>query len=99
EISTLHCLVYRTTEGFKVRDCGSRAGTRVNGELPRHHVLADGDVLQIGPFSFAVKIPPSSRCEPAKLDKMRLERWGRSRRKLIHLALHLRKRLREGAAG
>src|SRR5204862_6125397 len=40
----------------------------------------------------------SSRCEPGKLDKMRLERWGRSRRKLIQLALHLRKRMRKSAA-
>src|SRR5476651_8338 len=57
DISTLHCLVYRSAEGFKVRDRGSRTGTRVNGDLPRSKALADGDVLQLGPFSFSVKIP------------------------------------------
>ncbi len=59
EISTLHCLLYRTAEGYRVRDCGSRTGTRVNGDVPRPGVLAAGDVLQIGPFSFTVTIPPA----------------------------------------
>src|ERR1700682_6216650 len=37
DISTLHCLLYRTAEGFRVRDCGSRTGTRVNGDAPRQN--------------------------------------------------------------
>src|ERR1700722_18759780 len=64
EISTLHCLLHRTAEGYCVRDCGSRTGIRVNGDIPRHAVLAEGDVLQIGPFSFQVSIPPGARPEP-----------------------------------
>src|SRR5205085_10193765 len=95
EISTLHCLIYRSVDGFRVRDCGSRTGTRVNGEVPRTHVLADGDVLQIGPFSFTAKIPPGSRLEPGKLDLKWLQRRERSRRNLVRLALHLRRRLHE----
>jgi pSer/pThr/pTyr-binding forkhead associated (FHA) protein len=97
EVSTLHCLLYRTAEGFRVRDCGSRTGTRVNGDVPRHNVLADGDVLQIGPFSFTVQIPPAFRTE-TKVDP-RLEQSRRSRRNLAHLALNLRRRLHRAKAG
>src|SRR6185312_14641432 len=57
EISTLHCLIYRTSEGYRVRDCGSRTGTRVNGQSARNHALHDGDILQLGPFSFEARIP------------------------------------------
>ena len=31
EISTLHCILYRTAEGYRIRDCNSRCGTRING--------------------------------------------------------------------
>src|SRR5690242_4156981 len=56
EISTVHCLVFRTPEGYRIRDCHSRTGTRVNGEKVRSGALHDGDVLNVGPFSFEVKI-------------------------------------------
>jgi pSer/pThr/pTyr-binding forkhead associated (FHA) protein len=94
DVSTLHCLLYRSADGFRVRDCGSRTGTRVNGEAPRHHVLAEGDVLQIGPFSFTVKIPPQARPDPRMRDARSLEHCQRSRRNVIQLALNLRRRLR-----
>src|SRR5271165_1897875 len=95
DISTLHCLVYRSAEGYKVRDCGSRTGTRVNGDLPRNKALADGDVLQIGPFSFTVRIPPNARVDPRWANVGRLEHLERSRRNIIQLALHLRRRLHQ----
>src|SRR5690242_12126734 len=66
EISTLHCLVYRTPGGLKVRDCGSRTGTRVNGHPVKGTVpLQDTDILQIGPFSFELKLPAALATESA----------------------------------
>src|ERR1700722_1892204 len=32
EVSALHCLIYKAADGYRVRDCGSRTGTRVNGQ-------------------------------------------------------------------
>src|SRR5262249_24117962 len=62
EISNLHCIISRGQTGFRVRDCGSRAGTHLNGESIQDAPLNDGDVLQIGPFSFEAHIP--SQCLP-----------------------------------
>lgn len=98
EVSTLHCLVYRSPEGFRVRDCASRTGVRINGEPPRNHVLANGDVLQIGPFSFSVSLPPSLQFAPPKVDPARLAHYQHSRRKLAQLAVQLRKRLQLAGA-
>src|SRR6478672_1260431 len=56
EISTLHCTIYRTAEGFRIRDCSSRTGTRINGESIKNHALRDGDVINLGPFSFELRI-------------------------------------------
>ena len=39
EISTLHCILYRTAEGYRIRDCNSRSGTRINGESDRKSVV------------------------------------------------------------
>src|SRR4051812_2813104 len=50
DISTLHCILTRGSYGFHVRDCGSRAGTKVNGERVQESTLHDGDLLQLGPF-------------------------------------------------
>ena len=57
EVAAVHCLIARTAEGLAIRDCGSRAGTLVNGRPIREAMLANGDELQVGPFSFQVSIP------------------------------------------
>lgn len=93
EVSALHCIIYRATEGFRVRDCGSRTGTRVNGQGVKTGVLGNGDVLQIGPFSFEVRLP-KGMSQVAAIDPFRFERMRRSRSKLAQLALGLRKKLR-----
>src|SRR3954466_5898848 len=49
EVSALHCLIYKAADGYRVRDCCSRTGTRVNGQGVKTGVLGNGDVLQIGP--------------------------------------------------
>lgn len=96
EVSPVHCLVFRSREGWRVRDCGGRGGTRLNGRPVQESRLCDGDTLQIGPFSFQAHLPPEAikpRGEPA-IDLAGLARLRRSRRHLARLALALRRRLR-----
>ena len=92
EVSALHCILFRASDGYRVRDCGSRTGTRVNGQSTKNATLVNGDVLQIGPFSFEVRIPKSINFS-APADPQNLEKLKRSRSHLGQLALRLRKRL------
>jgi hypothetical protein len=98
DVSELHCLITRRPDGFHIRDCSSR-GTRLNGEAIQNAVLNDGDVLQIGSFSFRVEVNPCVNLEPslghAAAVGPLLARLQRSRRHLAELALALRRRLRE----
>lgn len=97
DVSTLHCLIYRTPEGYRIRDCGSRTGTRVNGGPVRNQVLTDEDVLHVGPFSFQVYLPGrQGQPGPKRPERDHLER---SRRNLGHLALRLRGRYRDLLSG
>jgi pSer/pThr/pTyr-binding forkhead associated (FHA) protein len=94
EISTLHCVIYRTAEGYRIRDCNSRCGTRINGQSVKTGLLRDADVVNLGPFSFEFHV--SSALFPAdgaKLEPGKVEHWQASRRRLAELALKLRKRL------
>ena len=93
EVSALHCVIYRSSDGFRVRDCGSRTGTRVNGNAIKNAVLNNGDVLNIGPFSFEMRVPPeyetnNNAISPVVVDKLR-----RSRQKFARRALKMRQRL------
>ena len=48
-ISGRHARIERTFRGLEFFDCGSRNGSRVNGQrLEGYHVLAEGDVLGVG---------------------------------------------------
>jgi pSer/pThr/pTyr-binding forkhead associated (FHA) protein len=57
DVSNLHCIISHGPRGFQLRDCNSRAGTRINGVAVQEIALHDEDVLQIGPFSFRVQLP------------------------------------------
>src|SRR5262245_30706560 len=96
EIASIHAVIVRAEEGWRVRDCGSRLGTRLNGRVVQESLLVDGDVLQIGLFSFHLSLPgksahgtslrpqtgsPRFAEKPAVEDK-RLGRLQRSRRHL-----------------
>lgn len=98
EVSAIHCIFYRAAVGVRVRDCGSRTGTRLNGNAVKNAALTDGDILQIGPFSFELKLPAGLVNAPA-IDPQHLERAQQSRRKLARLAWQLRRRLGRAAAG
>jgi pSer/pThr/pTyr-binding forkhead associated (FHA) protein len=94
EISTLHCVIYRTALGLRIRDCGSRTGTRVNGANVKNQPLQDGDILQLGPFSFEVKIPAELAAKRVTVhDPVQLNRLQVSRMHLAQIALRLRRKL------
>jgi chromosome segregation ATPase len=96
DVSTIHCVLFRAADGYHVRDCNSRTGTRLNGNAVRGGPrLRNGDVLQVGPFSFEVQVPP---CQPAA-DPVQLQRWLESRRRLAEHALRLRRLLRDRTDG
>jgi len=48
EASRFHCVVEKVAAGYRVRDLGSRNGTRVNGQIVKVALLDDGDVIQVG---------------------------------------------------
>ena len=33
DVSTIHCVLFRAGDGYHLRDCNSRTGTRVNGNV------------------------------------------------------------------
>jgi len=108
EIAPVHTLIVRGSQGWRIRDCGSRIGTRVNGKAVHEADLCDGDAIQIGPFSFQAQLPATaSRASipVAVSSDSLLPRIQRSRRNLAQLALRIRRRLqserklsRQGAA-
>jgi predicted component of type VI protein secretion system len=57
DVSSVHCVIARQVNSFHIRDCQSRAGTKHNGNAVREASLRDGDLLQIGTFSFRVHLP------------------------------------------
>ncbi|MSU78467.1 MAG: FHA domain-containing protein [Gemmataceae bacterium] len=91
EVSTLHCIIYRSPEGFRLRDCGSRTGTRVNGHSTKNALLHDGDIINLGSFSFEFRQPPALfPMDGQRLDPVKVEHWKTSRRRLAKRALRLR---------
>ncbi len=98
EISTLHCVIYRTAEGYRVRDCNSRCGTRINGNSVKAGLLHDADIVNLGPFSFEFRVPPALfPGDGVRLDPVQISHWKESRRRLAQRALRLRKRLQSGS--
>lgn len=57
EVAPIHCVLARGLDGWRLRDCSGRAGTRVNGAEVANGLLKDGDTLQVGTFSFEVHLP------------------------------------------
>jgi hypothetical protein len=101
EVATVHCILARVGGGWRLRDCTGRGGTRLNGAAVSDVPLNNGDLLQVGTFSFEVKLPPAGKVEaraPQRSDDATTLRLQRSRRNLAHLGLELRRRLREERA-
>jgi pSer/pThr/pTyr-binding forkhead associated (FHA) protein len=94
DVSSVHCVITRGPGGYHLRDCQSRAGTKFNGNAVREATLRDGDLLQIGPFSFRVHLPAGCIVGASVPNASRLQHLERSRRNLARLALRRRKLLR-----
>ncbi len=90
EVAPVHCVIVRLPSGWRIRDCSGRA-TRVNGQPVNEEPLRDGDVIQIGAFSFQARLPALKE-QPVPVKVARLDA---ARRRLTDLALRLRARLRE----
>jgi chromosome segregation ATPase len=84
----------RSPDGWHIRDCSGRA-TRVNGKSIQDEPLNNGDTIQIGTFSFEAQLPPIQPALPAGADAGRIERLQLSRRRLVELAVGLRRKMRE----
>lgn len=56
-IEPVHCLLTQGPEGWILRDLDSGAGTFLNGERAHQEPVADGDILNIGPFQFRLRLP------------------------------------------
>ena len=98
EVASIHCILQRGNDGWRLRDCsGGRHATRLNGQPVHEETLHDTDVLQIGAFSFEVRLPsarttPVLGSTPVVDDRVAasLKHLRRSRRNLVRLALRLR---------
>jgi pSer/pThr/pTyr-binding forkhead associated (FHA) protein len=64
-VSRQHCLLRVEAAGSFLRDLASRNGTLVNGRLCEgERELADGDMLQVGPLVFKVRLEADDTAQP-----------------------------------
>jgi hypothetical protein len=106
EVAPIHCVIQRAGHVWRVRDCcGGRHTTRINGRPVQEEMLHDNDVLQVGTFTFEVRLPvsritPVAGCTTIGSEEWtrRIKRLQRSRRKLVRLALKYRSRARKRPA-
>jgi pSer/pThr/pTyr-binding forkhead associated (FHA) protein len=75
-VSPLHCAIVDDPNGPILRDLGTSAGTRVNGAPVVAHRLVNGDLVEVGPFQFAVALgpPPTSEMRSAGAVNLNQER-------------------------
>jgi chromosome segregation ATPase len=111
EVAPIHCVIVRAAGGgWRVRDCTGRSGTRLNGKAVHEEALTDGDILQVGTFSFQLNLPRPPAAEPAppvepsqfvgdRLDVAKFHRLQKSRERLARRALEMRKQLQQMKSG
>jgi pSer/pThr/pTyr-binding forkhead associated (FHA) protein len=66
-VSRCHAVVVNTGAGLFVKDLASRTGTRVNGQPVEEADLREGDVLQVGTFTFRFTDPTAPPVKPPTL--------------------------------
>jgi pSer/pThr/pTyr-binding forkhead associated (FHA) protein len=59
DVAPLHCVIVRNGNSWRLRDCTGRRATRINGKAVHEERLCDGDIVQVGVFSFEVELPSS----------------------------------------
>ena len=81
-VSRKHCRIHVATSGVRFEDLGSRNGTRLNGDPLKGTIdLHEGDVVQIGDNSLALKQPSNSEALDTEMVDVagggRVKRFGR----------------------
>jgi pSer/pThr/pTyr-binding forkhead associated (FHA) protein len=66
-VSRCHAVIINTGAGLFVKDLASRTGTRVNGQPVDEADLREGDVLQVGTFTFRFTDPTAPPVKPPTL--------------------------------
>ena len=66
-VSRCHAVIINTGAGLFVRDLASRTQTRINGQVVNEADLREGDVLQVGPFTFRFTDPTAPTVKPPTL--------------------------------
>jgi hypothetical protein len=94
EVAPVHCILVRMTDGWHIRDCSNRA-TRINGRSVQEGRLKDGDVIQVGAFSFEARLPAVDLTPEPPLLPGQLEHILESRRRFAERALRFRTQLRD----
>jgi pSer/pThr/pTyr-binding forkhead associated (FHA) protein len=102
EVSSVHCVLHHRSDGWHLRDCcGGRHATRLNGRGIREEKLHDSDVVQVGSFSFEMRLPCPRPTPVVGVTTLADERLTarirylqRSRRNLVRLALRMRRKAR-----
>src|SRR3954468_18227163 len=64
EASRFHCVVEKVAAGYRVRDLGSRNGTKVGGKIVKVALLDDGDVITIGKTEMKLILSESAATAP-----------------------------------
>ncbi len=66
EASRFHCIIERAAAGYRVRDLGSRNGTKVNGEIIKTALLDESDTVTIGRVELKIVSAASLASSKAK---------------------------------
>lgn len=48
--SSRHCAIYSAGGGYKIKDCGSKNGTFVNGKRIAERILCEGDIINVSVY-------------------------------------------------
>lgn len=72
-VARRHALLAPGPSGWIVQDLGSREGTYINGRHIRHHLLREGDVLQIGPSTAVFTERGFLPVDPQHSDALRID--------------------------
>jgi hypothetical protein len=94
QIGPVHCILAHVRQGWLLRDCGSLVGTYVNGQRIQEAYLTHGDQIQLGIFGFTTHFPDDTPLPAGAAPAQSDPRRERSRRRLVKLALSLRRKLR-----
>jgi pSer/pThr/pTyr-binding forkhead associated (FHA) protein len=68
-VSRKHAVIFSRTDGYALRDLGSKNGTLLNEKPVSEAKLASGDVIAIGKYEILFQIPTLEAAHPEDLDQ------------------------------